>query len=194
MKKLLAIILVMAICLCFTACGGAGKGNDASEAQAGDTTPAAPETDNAETDSAETDNAETDNADTEAPAEEPESAADVTGEYYAFAMERDGYCVASPNFGEDKDGMITLNEDGTGTWLTGDIVNNLKWTQEGDTLKFTDESGLVEFPATIKLLSDGIFTMVYEGVDGTSYFAKLNADTSAIETMTPDEYKAAVGQ
>ena len=189
MKKITAIILALAICLCFTACGGAGTGKNESEAQAGDTTPAAPETDNAETDSA-----ETDNADTEAPAEEPESAADVVGEYYAFAMERDGYCVASPNFGEDKDGMITLNEDGTGTWQTGDIVNNLKWTQEGDTLKFTDESGLVEFPATIKLLSDGIFTMVYEGVDGTSYFAKLNADTSAIETMTPDEYKAAVGQ
>jgi hypothetical protein len=36
--------------------------------------------------------------------------------------------------------------------------------------------------------------VVYEGVDGISYFAKLNADTSAIETMTPDEYKAEVAQ
>jgi predicted small secreted protein len=141
MKKIISIILVLVFCLCFTACGGAGTGKDENEAQVNDTTSAAPEADNAETD----------NADVEAPTEESEAASDVVGEYYAFAMERDGYCVASPEFGESKDGMITLNEDGTGTWQTGDIVNNLKWILVGDTLIFTEESGLMTFPATIKL-------------------------------------------
>ena len=109
-------------------------------------------------------------------------------------MERNGYCVASPDFGGDKDGMITLNEDGTGSMLTGDITNNLKWTQDGDAILLTDESGLIPIPATVKLLSDGVFTMVYEDVEGVTYFAKLTADTSAIETISVEEYQAISGQ
>ena len=169
MKKLLSILLVLTVCLCFAACGGAGTGEDASDAQVNDITAAAP-------------------------AEEAEAAADIAGEYYPFAMERDGYCVASPDFGGDKDGMITLNEDGTGSMLTGDIANNLKWTQEGDAILLTDETGIIPIPATVKLLSDGVFSMVYEGVEGVTYFAKLTADTSAIETISAEEYQAISGQ
>ena len=184
MKRLLSVLLVLTICLCFAACGGAGTGEDASEAQPNDVTAAAPAADNNEADVTEA----------EAPAEEAEAPADIAGEYYPFAMERNGYCVASPDFGGDKDGMITLNEDGTGSMLTGDITNNLKWTQDGDAILLTDESGLIPIPATVKLLSDGVFTMVYEDVEGVTYFAKLTADTSAIETISVEEYQAISGQ
>ncbi len=177
MKKFLSVLLILTICLCFAACGSAGTGEDASEAQINDVTAAAP-------------GAET----TEAPSEEAEAAYDIAGEYYPFAMERGGYCVESPDFGGDRDGMITLNEDGTGSMLTGDITNNLKWAQEGDALILTDESGVIPIPATIKILSDGVFTMVYEGVEGVTYFAKLTADTSMIETISVDEYQAISGQ
>ena len=161
MKKILSVLIVLTVCLCFAACGGAG----------------------------------TDDADVTT--QEAEAPADVSGEYFVFAVERDGYRIAASDFGETEDGKITINADGSCSMLTGDVENRLSWTRSGNKLIIMDETGSILIPITITILSDGVLSMQDEEDQESgyfTYFAKLTADTSALETISVEEYQAISGQ
>lgn len=176
MKKIIAIMLALTFVLVLSACGGTKGTEDASENTADTVSEAFAQTEAAQ------DQTETDEE------------YDVSGEYYVFAIEREGYRLAIPTFGEDKDGMITLAPDGSGSMLTGDVDNKMTWTADGDTITFMDETGMIRMPVTVKILSDGVFSMSYDDEDGITYYAKLGADISGVDTITVEEYKEMVSQ
>lgn len=123
-----------------------------------------------------------------------EETAGIPGDYYVFAMEQDGYCIASPDFPTDTDGMVTMKEDGTGVMLTGDVENRFTWSAEGTELTWMDETGTTPVPYAVTIIEDGVFVMESPEDGGKVYYAKTNADTSGISTITVEEYKQAQGQ
>lgn len=123
-------------------------------------------------------------------ASEPES---VAGVYYPFALGDGEYCIAG-NF-EEGDGVVTLNEDGTGSMITGPVENPFSWKYEDGTVTMFDESGTI--PMFTGTIENGILTldMSVASEDGAKethigYFAVKGADTSSFETITADEYQA----
>ncbi len=129
--------------------------------------------------------------------QEAAAPADIAGEYYVFAVERDGYRIAATDFGESEDGKITLDADGSGSMMTGDTDNSLSWTRSGNKLVIMDGTGAILLPITVTILSDGVLSMQDEDDKETgyfTYFAKIGADTSAIETISAEEYWAMTGQ
>ena len=137
----------------------------------------------------------------EAAAEEPAGAegADVAGKYYPFAAENQGVCIEIPE--EDRaemGGVITLNEDGTGSMLTGDQEMPILWEIQGTKMIWKEESGTIQIPISMEY-KDGILLMdsPVEEEDGSvirMYFAREGTDTSSIETITVEEYQQSQGQ
>ena len=127
---------------------------------------------------------------------ETEAEPQYAGVYYCYALERDGYRIRLDDFTQTEDGAITINEDGTATMLTGDVLNRFTWRIEDGRMVWYDETGTMSMDGmlTIELLSDGVFSMYHSGQDILSFYAKADADVSGIETISVDEYRAAVGR
>ena len=124
-----------------------------------------------------------------------ETEPDYTGVYYCYALENGGYRIRLDDFAQSEDGSITLNEDGTATMLTGDVLNRFTWRIEDGRMVWYDENGMSSADVLIfEMLSDGVFTMQHSDQDIVSYYAKADADVSGIETISVEEYRAAVGQ
>jgi len=121
-------------------------------------------------------------------------AASFAGVYYPYAMESGDYCVRSPDFGSEADGMITIRDDGTFVMLTGDIENVFTWSVEGDGLLLVDTLGNRSTDVmTVTVPAGGIFTMEYMGQNMKTYYATADADTSSIPAISLEEYQALVG-
>lgn len=131
----------------------------------------------------------------DASAVEYSTPAELVGAYYPFACERDGYCVAMPV--GITDGVITLYEDGRATMPTGGVMNEFQWGLCEDGFRLYDDTGeIMGYEGTV---ADGIMTIevIYDLPDGSqiigyNIFAREDADTSGIETISIEEYNAAM--
>lgn len=119
------------------------------------------------------------------------ASAPIAGVYYPYAMESGGICVRSPEFGAEADGSITIREDGTLVMLAGEIEDVYTWRAENGELILTDALGNLSTDVmTVTLPKDGIFTLEYRGQGLKTYYAAMDADTSSIDAMSLEEYRA----
>ena len=129
----------------------------------------------------------------------PEAMAALTGDsgvdgiYYPFALGDGEYYISREFTGDD--GVITLNEDGTGIMVTGTVENAISWTWEDAVFTMFDESGTI--PVFSGTIQDGILTLdmsvrMENGQTQTrfGYFAVKDADLSAYTLISPEDYQS----
>ena len=187
-RRVLAAILAGVLLTGLTACGGGSA--PAKETSAAAAAAAAPETKAPEIKAPETKAPETKAAEMKAPETKapettaPEKAAlPMEGDYTLFAVQNEGYLVASETM--DMSSVITLKEGGTGSMtMDEDAMDITSWKEENGTVQIVMADG-GEAPAKV---TDGILELdIYGTGDMLLYFAQAEADTSGFQLMTLDE-------
>ena len=132
---------------------------------------------------------------TDTPKPETSATKSMAGVYYPFAVSDGEYCISMQENADDGDGIIELNEDGTGSMMTGTVENTFRWRVDGSIIVCTDETGTI--PMFTGTIENGILILDLPstGEEGTpeicrGYFAAEGADRSSIPNITPEEYKA----
>ena len=127
----------------------------------------------------------------EAPAPEPEPEPEVPafppeGDYTMFATESEGYVVTTE--ASSLVSVLTLAPDGTGRLVMDGETSEVfsQWTLEGEDLTLVPEG---EDPPLTGKLQNGILVLDVWGMYDI-YFARDGADTSAVQTLTPEEAMA----
>ena len=187
-RRVLAAILAGVLLTGLTACsGGSAPAKETTAAAAATAAPEtkAPEMKVPETKAPETKAAQTKAPETKAPeTTAPEKAAlPMEGDYTLFAVQNEGYLVASETM--DMSSVITLKEDGTGSMtMDEDAMDITSWKEENGTVQIVMADG-GEAPAKV---TDGILELdIYGTGDMLLYFAQAEADTSGFQLMTLDE-------
>ena len=191
-RLFLSVITVLALLL--TACGGSQPAETQAPETEAKTEAAAPETEApAETAAPETQApAETAAPETEATAETaaPETEAakvfPVEGVYTMFAMENMGDIVESEGMGSTS--VITLEEGGVGNMtMDEDSMPITSWTESDGVITITMEDGSV---ADAELLNGVLKLDVMGTGEIFMYMAQEGADTSVVNYMTVEEFRA----
>ena len=171
LKRILVLMLTLCLLAALTACGDKNKSDEEPGAETGETVETVDDTLATEP---------------EAPAEAP--AEPAAGEYTLFGVETEGYLVSALHMGMTA--TLTLNEDGAGTLVVNeDTMDIASWKQNGASLTVamgdgdTAGASLDEGVVIMDLYGDGSFRL---------FFAADDADTSAYELMTVDEYMEAL--
>ncbi len=204
-RKLLSVILALAMISVLCACGG---GSDVSgpkdESKAGEavaeagTADAGKEEadadksgDDSKADSGKEDESKSDvntSGDADALAAEEilqPKELPIEGEYKAFAVLNDGYLVEADGLGLDS--AITLSDGGTGKMaMIEETMDITSWTMEGTTVTLT----LADESTADGVLQNGIIELDIYGT-GTMlvYYAQEEADTSFYKPMTVEEFQ-----
>ncbi len=117
---------------------------------------------------------------------------DLPGRYHVYAMENGGYTVRLDDPETVGDMDITLSGDGTGSMLIDGKDTLFRWVQQEDGVMLYDESGTVPFTGVLELepLAEGVLRLSYPQRGVAIIYARDGADTSWIETISVEEYRA----
>ena len=160
--RILTLLLTLCLAAGLCACGASTPPPEAAAAPTDAATPAAPE---------------------QAAPETENPLAPLSGEYKGYSLVLDGTYL----IWEDLDGYtVVLDADGTGAldWGADNRGPISAWTAEGETVEI--RAGISVMNGTVK---DGVMLLDLE--DGLVLcFVKDGADTSAMERITTEQYKA----
>lgn len=128
--------------------------------------------------------------------ETPPTQENMAGMYYPYAEEKDAYRVRLSDFAQTAEGSVNLKEDGTGVMIVGGVGNRFSWRLEDGQLHWYDESGTRSMDELLhfEILRSGVFIMRHVKQETVSIYARTDADVSALETVTEEEFRALTGR
>lgn len=117
---------------------------------------------------------------------------ELPGVCHLYTMGNGGYCVKPDSYEGLEEMDITLTADGTGTMLLDGNPNTFRWVQEDGEVTLYDETGTIPFTGMIELepVAKGVFRLRYPSRDMSIIYALDGADTSMIEAISVEEYRA----